>query len=160
MPTEATTTDEAPATGGTETSDSGASAQQGARNNQSARARTNTRTTPPVSNFKGAVPEIGAVIGTKSESRIQGSFKVFQEKLVGYIMEKYDHPRDIAPVVQDLEDIDLEKEEPPDPDPKATETKKQMHREKVKRHLSRLEAFEDNKMRVYGLVWGQCTAAL
>jgi hypothetical protein len=35
-----------------------------------------------------------------------------------------------------------------------------LHREKVKRHLTRVEALEDNKMRVYGLVWGQCTAAL
>ena len=103
---------------------------------------------------------MGAVIGTKTESRTQGSFKVFQEKLVEYIMEKYDHPRDIAPIVRDLEDMDLEQHEPSDPAANASTTKEKMHREKLKRHLNRVEAFEDNKMRVYGLVWGQCTAAL
>jgi hypothetical protein len=85
-----------PATG-SETRDSATSNNQNNRSSYNARART---TRPPqVSHFKGSIPEIGATIGTKTESRAQGSFKVFQEKLVGYIMEKYDHPRDIAPVV-------------------------------------------------------------
>jgi hypothetical protein len=139
-------------------SGSDTSNQQSNRSNYNTRART-TRPTQ-VSSFKGSIPEIGAVIGTKTESRTQGSFKMFQEKLVGYIMEKYDHPRDIAPVVRDLEDMDLDKHEPEDPDKNASATKIQIHREKVKRHLNRMEALEDNKMRVYGLVWGQCTAAL
>ena len=77
---------------------------------------------------------------------MKASFKIFQEKLVGYIMEKYDHPRDIAPIVKDLEDMDLEQHEPEDPATDATATKVQIHREKVKRHLDRMEALEDNKM--------------
>jgi hypothetical protein len=144
----------------TGTRDSGTNAQQSNnRNNNNARARTNPRTTQ-VSNFKGSVPDVGAVIRTMAESKTQGSYKAFQEKLVGYIMEKYEHPRDIAPIVRDLEDMDLEQHEPQDPEEDASATKVQIHREKVKRHLNQMEALEDNKMRVYGVVWGQCTTAL
>jgi hypothetical protein len=56
---------------------------------------------------------------------------------VGYIMEKYDHPRDIAPIARDLEDMNLEQHEPPDPATDASTTRIQMHREKVKRHLNK-----------------------
>jgi len=131
------------------------------RGNQNSNPNPNPRgARPTVSNFKGSVPDVGAVIGTKTESTVKGSFKKFQETLVGYIMEKYDLLRDIAPIVRDLKDMDLEHHKPAGPAEDAYAMKIKIHREKVKRHLNCMEALEDNNIRVYGLVWGQYTAAL
>ena len=124
---EATTTETPAGTSGTETSGSGADrGRTGTTGRSSRNTRPDNRTPrPAVSNFKGAVPDVGAVIGTKTESMTMGSFKIFQGKSVGYIMEKYTHPRDIAPVVRDLVDMSLDNQEPEDPAVDATTTRVQ-----------------------------------
>ena len=42
-----------------------------------------------ISNFKGEVSNVGAVIGTKSENRTKDSMTQFQEKLASYVMQEY-----------------------------------------------------------------------
>ena len=42
-----------------------------------------------INNFRGEVPEVGAVIETKSENRTKDSMKLFQNKIASYVLREY-----------------------------------------------------------------------
>ncbi len=55
-----------------------------------------------ISNFKGEVPEDGAVIGTKSENRTKDSMKLFQNKIASYVLREYKKGRDIVTIIKKI----------------------------------------------------------
>ena len=82
-----------PATGGaTPGTSNDTSKQRTTTNSQGAggaRNRSGANTNNPafrISNFKGEVLDVGAVIGMKSENRTKDSMTQFQEKLASYVM--------------------------------------------------------------------------
>ena len=68
-----------------------------------------------ISNFKGKVIEVGAIIGTKSEYRPKDSMTLFQEKIASYVMREYKKGRDIVPLIKKIEEVDITKWKPASP---------------------------------------------
>jgi len=62
-----------------------------------------------ITNFKREVPEVGAVIGTKSENRTKDSIKLFQSKIASYVMREYKKGRDLVTVIKKIEEVDTSK---------------------------------------------------
>lgn len=50
------------------------------------RGQSNNTNTFRISNFKGEVREVGAVIGTKSDNRTKDSMTLFHGKISSYVM--------------------------------------------------------------------------
>ena len=68
-----------------------------------------------ISNFKGEVSDVGAVIGTKSENRTKDLMMLFQEKLASYVMREYKKGRDIIPLIKKIEEVNTSKWKPTTP---------------------------------------------
>ena len=64
--------------------------------------------------FKGAIPEVGAVIGTKHENGKE-SFKKLQDAILQYVMENYTKGRDLMPMIRKMTTIDINNEAPTKP---------------------------------------------
>ena len=63
-----------------------ANSTQGSNNAQTRGQSNNGGTAFRISNFKGEVAEVGAVIGTKSVNRTKDLMTLFQEKIASYVM--------------------------------------------------------------------------
>lgn len=136
------------------------------RRNQSQRGQQRVGGIP--SSFTGAQPTVNAVIGTRDENGPKNSFEVLQDAIMGYVSEKYSKGTDLAPLIRDLEAIDISGDEPDmvlekDKDGKEkpagiVQTKK--FEMKLKSYFSRLETLEENEKKLFTLVLGQCTQAL
>ena len=138
------------------------------QNNNNTRNRSHgsgTGNTFRISNFKGEVTEVGAVIGTKSENRNKDSMTMFQEKISSYVMRTYKKGRDIVPLIKKIEDVDITKWKPTTPTiptgakeiPAADMLEyKLLYNE----FLARKNQLADNKGSLYSLIKGQCTPAL
>ena len=123
--------------------------------------------------FKGAIDGFGAVLGTRAERPgSKDQFKVFQGKLVLYAMEKYDYPRDILPIARDGSDpwSKLNKQKPTLAIAVKEEGKsgaaeemygiKKMFDEELKAFMNQKKTLDDNIIKMFGVIWGQCSPAL
>ena len=139
-----------------------------AQNNTNTRNRNHgsgTGNTFRISNFKGEVTEVGAVIGTKSENRNKDSMTMFQEKISSYVMRNYKKGRDIVPLIKKIEEVDTTKWKPtapaiPSGKTEAPAAEMLEYRLLYNEFLARKNQLSDNKGSLYSLIKGQCTPAL
>jgi hypothetical protein len=71
-------------------------------------SKKHSKTPPPQAlSFKGAVPEVGAVIGSRHwhQEQVESKDPSFSRKTSLTSWRSGDHPRDIAPIIQNLEDM-------------------------------------------------------
>ena len=116
-----------------------------------------------ISNFKGEVPEVGAVIGTKSENRTKDSMKLFQNKIASYVLREYKKGRDIVTIIKKIEEVDTSKWKPTAPAStggKVPESEMMEYKLLYNEYLTRKSTLEDNKGSLHSLVKGQCTPSL
>ena len=85
---------------------------QGANSTRNRGHTKSGNTSFSIGNFKGEVSKVGAVIRTKSEHRTKDPIRLFQEKIVSYVMQEYKKGRDIVPLIKKIEDIDTTKWKP------------------------------------------------
>jgi hypothetical protein len=121
-----------------------------------------------IENFKGKVPEIGAVLGTASEQREnKDQFKNFQEKLLRYIKRSnnYRNADDLSILIRKMKDPwgPLDKQRPKkstDPTVLAMDGYEQEYEEEVKLFVQHKTMLRINLVNLYSLIWGQLTEAL
>ena len=82
------------------TEDQPTSNSQGATSTQNRGQGNSGGATFRISNFKGEVSEVGAVIGTKLENRTKDSMTFFQEKIASYVMCEYKKGRDKVQLIK------------------------------------------------------------
>ena len=133
-------------------------------NNRQSRTAVSVQSSDGTS-FEGSCPEIGAVLGLRTENiNKKVPFSVFTEKLGDYIITNISHGSDIEGCVGNLEDPleNFEAIHKPQPlkvlEPSFDE--KMLQQERLKAYVSRENKLKDNKIKVYGLTWRQCSSAL
>ena len=115
--------------------------------------------------FEGANPEVGAVLGLKSEKITKKiPFNQFREKLVEHIKSTFTHSRDIACVVKKMVDpmTDFDtRNKPADVDPTtASIADKYIFEAQIKQYVNKLDKLKDNQGKLFSLIWGQCSSGL
>ena len=116
-------------------------------------------------NWKGSNEEVGLIMCLKSE-RYENKvlFTTFSEKLKNHVIQNFEHANDIVSIIDKyvdpvkiihkLQPADLTKEQ------NKSEVAKMIQKEKVRNHIERLTKLDNNKMKLYGIIWGQCTTAV
>jgi len=116
-----------------------------------------------INNFRGEVPEVGAVIETKSENRTKDSMKLSQNKIASYVLREYKKGRDIITIIKKIEEVDISKWKPAAPTStggKIPESEMMEYKLLYNKYLTRKSTLEDNKGSLHSLVKGQCTPSL
>ena len=116
-------------------------------------------------NFEGAKPEVGAVLGLRHEKiKVKVMYDVFIEKFVNYLTSNITGAKDVVKMIVDGDDMlkRIDKEEPIDltEDEEKSKVKVLLKTEEVKKFGARRQQAIDNLVKVYGLIWGQCSAGL
>ena len=141
---------------------------QGANATRNRNTTNNNSQTFRISNFKGEVSDVGAVIGTKSENRTKDSMSMFEEKIASYVMCEYKKGRDIVPLIKKIESVDTSKWKPTTPtavadakgNAKVPEAEMMEYKLLYGEYLSRKNQLAENEGSLYSLIKGQCTPAL
>ena len=144
------------AAGGGEQKKSGGSGSKG-----SARGQMNTASY----NFEGAKPEIGVVLGLKHERmKSKVMFDDFVETFTNYLTSNMTGARDVVRTITERDDtleridgdipIDLTDEEA------KSAVRTLLKTEEVKKFGTRRQQAIDNLVKVFGLIWGQCSSGL
>jgi len=115
--------------------------------------------------FEGACADVGDVMGLRTEKITKKvPFSVFQSKMTDYVFTTIRYDSDVERTLRYFEDpvkhfADLHKPSPlTKKDPSFDE--KFMQQERIKAFVSRENMLRDNCIKVFGLVWRQCTSAL
>ena len=134
------------------------------RNNNSNRhnRRGNRNRNNTMNNFHGGEPEVGAVIGTKSENRDSDTYQNLIDKTIAYVTKKYKNWRDVIPLLKTLKPVDINKYKPKTliGDAAKDETEIAIHKEEIKVFVERRRVLESNVGALYSLIWNQCTNGL
>jgi len=163
------TEDNAPTT----TSDGGSQANtrstSNGRSNNNNRSRNNNNNNSVQStesnNFEGSCPEVGAVAALRTEKITKKvPFAVFAEKVADYVITNYKYGSDVESTIRELTDpfsgfSELYKPTPLT-DPNPSFDIRYLQQERIKAFVSRENILKDNCIKIYGLVWRQCTSAL
>ena len=111
-------------------------------------------------NFEGKVPKIG-VIGLASERNLKNGLQLgdFTDSIMNYVGTNWEKGNDLKPLIHHLQHPEKYIEEPPDeaPDKDKAAGKYEKWKNKVNLHDKRIDNLEDNKVKLYNLVIGQCT---
>ena len=115
--------------------------------------------------FKGELEDFGAVLGTREERpNAKDQFLTFEDKLKLYVMKEYTNPQDLMPVVRDLEDpwpvMERKKPEVQAGQDLSDFVTKQLLQEEIKQYMTRKTTLTSNLVKVFGVVWGQCSPGL
>jgi hypothetical protein len=139
-------------------------------NNNNNNDRNNDKTTNNnqnrfLYNLKGEVPSVGATLGTHNEQgERKDRFKNFQDKLAAYIKREYEYPEDIVVAIKDIKDplpfVESKMPTALTRDDISNPIKVKILDEKIKKYVNREETVISNKIKLYSLVWGQCSRAL
>ena len=116
-------------------------------------------------NWKGNNEDVGVIMTLRSERyKNKVLFSTFTDKLKKYVTQNFDHANDMVTIldkhkdpvtaINALQPEDLTEEE------QKSEVSKMIQKEKVRNHMDRLTKLDNNKMKLYGVIWGQCTTAL
>ena len=141
---------------------------QRSRGGQNSRRRNNRIITTDSQSYQGECKDIGFILGLRSEKfdkKVQ--FQVFLEKLGTYIVSNLKDGGDIQPLYATLTDPSenfTSKYKPIKPEyddiGEVDEVDMEIYREEVKQFVQRKINMRRNLEKTYGLVWGQCSAAL
>ena len=115
--------------------------------------------------FEGSCSEIGAVMGLRTEKITKKvPFSIFVEKLGDYIITDIKYGSDIENCVRRMEDPFLNFETKHKPTSLTTQEPsfddKMLQQERLKAYVLRENQLKDNIIKVYGLLWRQCSSAL
>jgi len=115
--------------------------------------------------FLGDTPKLDAVLSIVSERPEKGvSFEKFQEKLKVYVLKNFHKGQDVIKLIMDLEDPlpDFESNNAPTdlPENETSTAKIELRKLRLKRYLDREELLTGNIVKLYGIIYGQCTPAL
>jgi hypothetical protein len=118
---------------------------------------------PTKAKFEGMTPACGAIFDYKPTGVDTLEFAKSREKIRTYIHVHYGGRN--AHIIDNLvDDVEAPPTEPPaiefDDAYDPIGTKKRLYMKKLDAYAARASAFEDNKSRVFGLIWGQCADAL
>ena len=116
--------------------------------------------------FEGDTPEIGCVVGLKSEkitAKVQ--FDTFRDKVTEFILKELTNGIDVVPYVKDMEDpsedfvrrflpTNLTTSERQD------HVKKGVFEQKLKKYVDREYLMYDNRIKLYTYIWGQCSSGV
>ena len=124
-----------------------------------------TQVTSVAYNFEGAKIEIGGVLGMRHEKmKHKLVFDEFVEKFVVYLTANMTGAKDVIKTVLDRDDTlkRIDKEEPKDlTDVEAKSAVKVLLKtDEVKKFGNRREQAKDNLVKIFGLIWGQCSTGL
>ena len=91
-------------------------------------------------------------------------FAIFKDKFADYVIRSIKYGIYIENCIRQLEDPMVGLETKHMPTPLTTETpnfdQKFMQQERLKAYVIRENAMKDNFVKVYGVIWGQCSSAL
>ena len=115
--------------------------------------------------FEGAKAEIGAVLGMRHERmKLKVMFDEFVEKFTNYLTSNMTGARDVVKTVTDrddaLERIDVDEPVDLTEEEERSKVKVMLKTEEVKKFGARRQLAKDNLVKVYGLIWGQCSPGL
>ena len=145
----------------------GTTTSQGNKKTTSAWSRGNTKgqISSVTYGFEGAKAEIGAVLGLKHEKmKLKAMFDDFIEKLTTYLTSNMTGARDVVKTIIDRDDvmarIDLDEAVDLTEEEEKSTVKVLLKTEEVKKFGARKQQARDNTVKVFGLLWGQCSAGL
>ena len=116
--------------------------------------------------FCGNNPNIGAVLGLKTEKIDKKvSFDVFREKLANYVLVNLKDAEDVMPLIEEQVDPRIDFRTNNKPASLTEEQKKDdvdvmIQSQYLKIFATREFAIKDSMNKVYGMLWGQCTHSL
>ena len=134
-------------------------------NNNNSRSSTTVQLSNP-KNYEGSIAEIGAILALKFEKldkKVQ--FQVFIDKVSNYVYSNIKNGGDLIPLFKDMVDPETKfksKRKPIklDEAQKDDELEKDIYKEHVKVYVAGLTLLTRNQEKVFGVICGQCSAAL
>ena len=112
--------------------------------------------------YKGENEDIGVVLALRDERFAHKVvYSTFIDKLKNYVLQNYSYPKDVVPILNKLQDpkATIEANQPTDPTTSG-KVADAILKEKIRKHISRLTILDNNKVMLYGAIWGQCSIAL
>ena len=113
--------------------------------------------------WEGAKPEVGAVLGLKSE-RLNNkvTFEVFREKLAIHVLSEFRNGRDILPAIKKMTDPRVTLRSRSGPKELTDEEKKssievELQKQRIKPYIEREITARTNMDKLYGVIKGQCS---
>ena len=156
--------------GGNSNSNSNSNSRRNRNGNSRNNNRSNNNSATTVqstegSSFEGGCPDVNAVVGLRTEKiNKKVPFSVFTERLADYVITELKHASDIELSIRVLADPYQGFVERHKPQPLMFENpsfdEKYMQQERIKSYIVRENTLKDNVIKVYGLIWRQCTSAL
>ena len=109
--------------------------------------------------WKGNNEDVGVIMTLRSEVyEHKVLFTTFTDKLKNYVTQNFDHANDMVTILDKHKDpVDaINKLQPQDltEDEQKSEVSKMIQKEKVRNHMERLTKLDNNKMKLYGVIWG------
>ena len=142
--------------------------EKGGRNRSERRGNRSNRAFVDISNkdFEGDTPEIGGVVGLKSEkitAKVQ--FDTFRDKISDFVLKELQNGFDVIPFVKDMEDPTqnfVNKYLPRNlsDEDKRDDVLKGLFEQKLKKYVDREYLMFDNKVKLYTYIWGQCSSGV
>ena len=112
--------------------------------------------------YKGKNKDIGVILALRDERFTHRVvYTAFVEKLKNYVLQNYDYPKDMVPILSKLQDpkATIEANQPTDSSTSGKVADAILN-ERIKKHIARLTILDNNKVMLYGAIWGQCSVAL
>ena len=130
--------------------------------------------------WKGRNESFGLILGLKSERyEFKTLFSTFVERLKNHALQEYSHGNDIVNMLEKYKDpseeinsllprksnlqstkVKTEDGDEEEQDQYSKEMENMILKELVKNHIHRVTKLDSNKMKLYGLIWGQLTTGL
>ena len=134
------------------------------------RQRSNNINPTNAANLEGDCPSLSAVLGLRVE-RLNKKlpFHQFTEKVYFHAFSTYKDGGDLHPLFFDFDDplnSLVTKHRPINPEPISNEDESidevdpEIYKEEIKQFIQRKLNLQRNTEKAYGLIWGQCSAAL
>ena len=117
-----------------------------------------------VNHFKGASPDMeGHVFLIYGESQDRSRFSKTLEQLGTVVNVQMKFAADLVPIYKTLDDPRVPKPtrgEADKDDDAMQDFEDDLFRELIKDYINRIRALKDNKCKIYGLAWGQCSESM
>ena len=143
--------------------------QSGPRPRQPQRRRQQRQATSNPTSYVGENESVGVILALRSERFDKKvSFQEFMDKIANYVVTNYKDGGDIQPLFVDLVDPTSDfqaKNKPVKPESNQDEENPdevdlEIYKEEVKQFVQRKMNLRRNMEKLYGLIWGQCSAGL
>ena len=134
-------------------------------NNQDNGSRNRSKNTRDGrSDFEGEYDSInGHVFQTRDECRVSLQFDKTCKELGRLAMKKFKHPDDILTMIMSLEETKFDLPTTPvkrSGERKVKKSLKLLYKMQMTRYMERTQTYEDNKKKLYMIVWDQCSRAM